>query len=131
MRTPLRVSIAVLLTAFALGFVWPSASLRLKAAGGQAPPAARPAAPGHRAALDRFCVTCHNARLRTAGLLLDQADVDHPEADAATWEKVLHKLRAREMPPAGVPHHDDATYSWLAAYLETALDAAAAAHPNP
>jgi len=130
-RTPLRVSIAVLLTAFAFGFVWPSASLRLKAAGGQTPPAARPAAPEHRAVLDRFCVTCHNARLRTAGLLLDQADVGRPEADAAVWEKVLHKLRAREMPPAGVPHPDDATYSWLAAYLETALDAAAAAHPNP
>jgi cytochrome c5 len=130
-RTPLRVSIAVLLTAFAFGFVWPSASLRLKAAGGQTPSGARPATPEHRAVLDRFCVTCHNARLRTAGLLLDQADVDHPEADAATWEKVLHKLRAREMPPAGVPHPDDATYSWLAAYLETALDAAAAAHPNP
>src|SRR6267142_2813537 len=131
MRTPLRVSIAVLLTAFAVSFVWPSASLRLKAAGGQTPSGARPATPEHRAVLDRFCVTCHNARLRTAGLLLDQADVDHPEADAATWEKVLHKLRAREMPPTGVPHPDDATYSWLAAYLETALDAAAATHPNP
>ena len=131
MRTPLRVSIAVLLTALAFGFVWPSASLRLKAADGQTPPAARPATPAHRAVLDRFCVTCHNARLRTAGLLLDQADVDHPEADAATWEKVLHKLRAREMPPAGVLRPDDATYDALAGYLETALDAAAAAHPNP
>jgi len=130
-RTPLRVSIAVLLTALAFGFAWPPASLRLNAAGGQTPAAARPAMPAHRAVLDRFCVTCHNARLRTAGLLLDQADVDHPEADAATWEKVLHKLRAREMPPAGVLRPDDATYDALAGYLETALDAAAAAHPNP
>ena len=125
------MSIAVLLTALASGFAWPSASLRLKAAGGQAPAAARPATPAHRAVLDRFCVTCHNARLRTAGLLLDQADVDHPGADAATWEKVLHKLRAREMPPAGVLRPDDATYDALAGYLETALDAAAVAHPNP
>ena len=131
MRTPLRVSIALLVTAGAFGVVSPPALSHLKAAGGQTPSAARPAAPAQRAALDRFCVTCHNARLRTAGLLLDQADVGRPEADAAVWEKVLHKLRAREMPPAGVPHPDDATYNALAAYLETALDGAAAAHPNP
>src|SRR5207244_2353923 len=87
--------------------------------------------PPQRAVLDKFCVTCHNARLRTAGLQLDTADVDHPEVDPAVWEKVLHKLRAREMPPAGPPHPDDATYDSLANYLETALDAAAAAKPNP
>jgi cytochrome c5 len=85
----------------------------------------------HRATLDKYCVTCHNARLRTASLLLDQADVDHPETNAAVWEKVLHKLRAREMPPAGVPHPDDTTYSALANYLEATLDKAAAAHPDP
>jgi mono/diheme cytochrome c family protein len=129
-RTSLRVSIAVLLTAGAFGFGWPPTPSDLKAAGRQTTLPARLAS-SHRAVLDTFCVTCHNARLRTAGLLLDQADVDHPDADAATWEKVLHKLRAREMPPAGVPHPDDATSNSLAAYLETALDAAAAAHPNP
>jgi len=112
-----RVVLAALLAAATFGIV---------TAGAQAP------APSvHRATLDKYCVSCHNARLRTASLLLDQADVDHPEASAAIWEKVLHKLRAREMPPAGVPHPDDATYEGLAAYLETALDTAAAAHPNP
>ena len=62
---------------------------------------------------------------------MDTADVDHPEADAAVWEKVLHKLRAREMPPQGPPHPDHDTYESLANYLETALDRAAAAKPNP
>ena len=85
----------------------------------------------HRATLDKFCVTCHNARLRTAALQLDTADVDHPETNPAVWEKVLHKLRAREMPPQGPPHPDDATYESLANYLESALDRAAAARPNP
>ena len=118
-----RVSIAGLLALGALGFVVPS---HPRAAGRQSPSAS-----AQRAALDRYCVTCHNARLRTAALLLDQADVDHPEANAAVWEKVLHKLRAREMPPAGVPHPDDATYSALANYLESTLDNAAAAHPDP
>jgi hypothetical protein len=85
----------------------------------------------HRAALDTFCVTCHNARLRTAGLQLDIADVDRPGGNAEVWEKVLRKLRNREMPPPGLPHPDTATYDSLANYLETALDRAAAASPNP
>jgi hypothetical protein len=81
--------------------------------------------------LDRFCVTCHNTTLRTAGLQLDTADVDHPGNNAAVWEKVLHKLRAREMPPPGRPRPDNATYDSLASYIETALDQAAEARPNP
>ena len=81
--------------------------------------------------LNTFCVTCHNARLRTAGLQLDTADVDHPDGNPAVWEKVLHKLRTREMPPPGVRHPDNVTYDSLASYLETALDRAAEARPNP
>jgi hypothetical protein len=92
-------------------------------------PAASPSP--HRATLDKYCVTCHNARLRTAAFQLDTVDVEHPETNPAVWEKVLHKLRAREMPPAGPPHPDNATYESLANYLETALDAAARTKPDP
>ena len=92
-------------------------------------PAASPRQP--RATLDTFCVTCHNARLRTAALQLDTVDVDRPGENAAVWEKVLRKLRAREMPPPGLPRPDHATYDSLANYLETALDRAAAVKPNP
>jgi hypothetical protein len=84
-----------------------------------------------RATLDTFCVTCHNTRLSTAGLRLDSADVGRPGENPAVWEKVLRKLRAREMPPPGLPRPDNATYDSLAHYLETALDRAAAASPNP
>ena len=94
-------------------------------------PALPPSPLLRRAVLDRFCVSCHNARLRTAGLQLDTADVDHPEGNPAVWEKVLHKLRAREMPPPGAPRPDNDTYDSLANYVETALDKAAAARPNP
>jgi len=110
------------------GSVLPVGSPSVGAAATQAPPAS---ASPHRAALDRFCVTCHNTRLRTAGLQLDAADVDHPERNAATWEKVLHKLQTRDMPPAGVPRPDHATYEALARHLETALNEAADARPNP
>src|SRR6266446_377310 len=117
-----------------LGSVVMSPYVSMKAAGMQSPslaPARPPSPSPHRAVLDRFCVSCHNARLRTAGLQLDTADVDHPEGNAAVWEKVSHKLRAREMPPPGPPRPDDDTYDSLANYLETALDKAAAARPNP
>jgi mono/diheme cytochrome c family protein len=83
----------------------------------------------HRALLDKYCVTCHNARLRTASLQLDTADVARPGGNAAVWEKVVRKLRAREMPPPGMPRPDEAAYERLAAYLEGSLDAAAAARP--
>ncbi|HYR89217.1 MAG TPA: DUF1592 domain-containing protein [Terriglobia bacterium] len=91
----------------------------------------QPAASPQRAVLDRFCVTCHNAKLRTAGLQLDTADVDHPASNATVWEKVLHKLRTREMPPSGMPHPDNVTYDSVTGYLENALDQAAEARPNP
>src|SRR5262245_13957255 len=85
----------------------------------------------HHGVLTTYCVTCHNEKLRTAGLLLDKADIDRPADNSAIWEKVIRKLRTREMPPARMPRPDDATYDSLANYLESALDRAAAARPNP
>ena len=41
------------------------------------------------------------------------------------------KLRSRAMPPPGSRRPDNATYDAVAAWLETELDRAAAAHPNP
>jgi Protein of unknown function (DUF1592)/Protein of unknown function (DUF1588)/Protein of unknown function (DUF1587)/Protein of unknown function (DUF1585)/Protein of unknown function (DUF1595)/Planctomycete cytochrome C len=85
----------------------------------------------HQAVLTKYCVTCHNEKLRTAGLMLDKADIDSPASNTAIWEKVIRKLRTREMPPARMPRPDDATYDSLANYLESALDQAAATRPNP
>lgn len=85
----------------------------------------------HKAVLQRYCVTCHNERLRTAGVALDQLDVAHPEARPDVWEKVIQKLRSRTMPPVERPRPDEATYDGLALSLETSLDRAAAARPNP
>ena len=84
-----------------------------------------------RAVLDTYCVTCHNARLKTAGLALDRTDVVHVGDASDTWEKVARKLRTREMPPAGAPRPDEAGYRDLIAALETALDTAAEAAPHP
>ena len=85
----------------------------------------------YRAVLDRYCVTCHNERLRTAEMILSTKDVGNLSEDAAAWEKVVRKLRTGAMPPAGMPRPDQATYDSFAAYLETELDRLAAADPNP
>ncbi len=90
-----------------------------------------PSKPSPRAALNQYCVTCHSEKLHTAGLALEQIDVAHPADNPALWEKVLHKLRTREMPPPNVPRPDNVTYDSLADYLETALDQAAEDRPNP
>ena len=92
-------------------------------------PAQAPLEP--RALLDQYCVTCHNERLQTAGLLLDRSDVERIGADGATWEKVARKLRSGAMPPAGRPRPDAATLEAFVTLLESTLDRAAAARPNP
>jgi mono/diheme cytochrome c family protein len=84
-----------------------------------------------KAVLDRYCITCHSQRLRTSGLALEGADVANPAAQPEMWERVIAKLRAKAMPPAGVPRPDAATYDAIATSLETAIDRAWAAHPNP
>ena len=85
-----------------------------------------------RALVDRYCVTCHGEKLKTAGLLLDKLDVENPGSGAEAWEKVVRKLRTGAMPPAGAPRPNKADYDFLANYLlQTALDRFAAANPNP
>ncbi|MCH7804816.1 MAG: DUF1592 domain-containing protein [Acidobacteria bacterium] len=85
----------------------------------------------YRAVLDQYCVTCHNEKARTAELLLDTANVENVGEGPELWEKVVKKLRTGAMPPAGLPRPDQAIYDSFATYLETELDRAAAANPNP
>ena len=101
-------------------------------AAAQTPEPAGPAsAVSVRATLDRFCVRCHNDRLRTAELALDTRDLARVGADAETWERVIVKLRARTMPPAGSPRPAEATYRTVASWLETEIDTVALARPEP
>ena len=93
--------------------------------------AAQPEAPVDRALLDRYCVTCHNTRLKTAGLALDTIDLTQVSANASVLEKVVGKLRSGQMPPPGRPRPDKAGRNRFATALETALDQAAGASPNP
>jgi Protein of unknown function (DUF1592)/Protein of unknown function (DUF1588)/Protein of unknown function (DUF1587)/Protein of unknown function (DUF1585)/Protein of unknown function (DUF1595)/Cytochrome C oxidase, cbb3-type, subunit III len=81
--------------------------------------------PSYQAILQKYCVTCHNQRLKTGGLTLDTMDLGQVPAHADVWEKVIGKLRAGTMPPQGMPRPDAATYKGLANWLETQIDQAA------
>ena len=83
------------------------------------------------ALLTTYCFSCHNQRLRTAGLSLDDVDVTRIGANADLWEKVGHKLRSGQMPPLGRQRPDQPTIDRFVANLEHALDDAAARAPNP
>jgi hypothetical protein len=116
----------------AAGLMWvltmtsgaPHAAVQSLSENGAAPLSFRPV-------VDKYCVTCHNERLKTAGLALDKMDLARVPDGADVWEKVVRKLRGNMMPPAGRPRPDATTVDALVTSLETALDSAALTHPNP
>jgi hypothetical protein len=79
----------------------------------------------------QHCTECHNRDDRRGGLALDDISAENVDAHARTWEKVVRKLVARQMPPIGKPRPDEAAYKSAVAALETALDRAEVARPNP
>jgi hypothetical protein len=76
----------------------------------------------HRAMVSTYCVTCHNARLKTGGLALDGLDPAAPANDAQIWEKALRKLRGRQMPPPGSPQPSQKDVDSFVAWMENTLD---------
>ena len=79
----------------------------------------------------QYCISCHNGRLKTAGLELDALDYEHPASNASVWEKVIRKVQVGMMPPAGVPHPDPAARRAIVTALASVLDEAARTNPNP
>ena len=112
---------------FAQGTAAPSGA----AAGG--PPKGGPyvQASSHAALVKTYCATCHNDRTRSGELSLEHADLTDIPKHAELWEKVIRKVRAGMMPPAGMPRPDAATLEAFVSHLETTIDRAAAASPRP
>ena len=89
------------------------------------------APPPPRAVLDKYCVTCHNQRMKTGGLALDALDLAQVSKHAGQWEKVVRKLRTGAMPPVGRPRPDKALSESVTSWLEAELDRTALEHPDP
>ncbi|HUK32839.1 MAG TPA: DUF1592 domain-containing protein, partial [Vicinamibacterales bacterium] len=89
-----------------------------------------PEPPQKPALLTQYCITCHNQRLKTAGLLLDTMDLDHVGQDAAAWEKVVRKIRTGMMPPSGARRPERAVLDSFASDVEARLDRAVAPGAN-
>jgi hypothetical protein len=83
------------------------------------------------AAFSKYCLTCHNPQLKTAGIVIDPTALGQVANNAELWEKVIHQLRAQSMPPTPMPRPDQATYRNMASFLEKSLDAAAVERPEP
>lgn len=81
--------------------------------------------------IKQYCIGCHNQKLKTGGLALDTVSAQNVDQNPEIWEKVVRKLGGRYMPPVGLPRPDEATYKALISRLESSLDSAAAAKPNP
>jgi len=96
-----------------------------------APQASDAKSQDQNALVTKYCVGCHNNKVKTASLSLEGLDISKPGNDADIWEKVLRKVGANQMPPLNLPHPDDASRKAFTSYLQTELDRAAAAHPNP
>ena len=107
--------------------------IRVAAAPQQAPlpQPATEVALSQRALIDRYCVTCHSARAKSGGLVLENADLSAVGAHGEMWEKVVRKLRAGMMPPPGMASPATADKQGLVRWLETSLDRAALASPKP
>src|SRR5262245_22849324 len=89
------------------------------------------AASAHRTTLDMYCVGCHSGPTPFAGLNLQPLDFANLEANGEIWEKLIRKLRGRQMPPAGMPKPDDAVLEGLVKYVESGRDHMAVVKPNP
>src|SRR5437762_9353381 len=92
-----------------------------------------PSSPGgpQAALVDEYCLSCHDKDHEKGGLVLETVMTHDVSQNPDIWEKVVRKLRARQMPPIGKERPDNAVYDSVVAALEASLDRAAAAHPNP
>jgi mono/diheme cytochrome c family protein len=74
------------------------------------------------ALLKQYCITCHNERAKTGGLVLD-TEVAKVAADRERWEKVVRKVKTGMMPPSGAPRPAREQLDAFAAAMEARLDA--------
>ena len=81
--------------------------------------------------VNQYCAECHDSEMKKGGLDLDTIQKEDVTKHPEVWEKVVRKLRARQMPPMEKPRPDERAYEKVVMRLSDSLDSAAAEHPNP
>src|SRR5712675_1137805 len=125
-RTRALTSLSMVLlggAAFAVAALMP-ATLR-------AQPATPTDAANYKQLMQMYCVGCHSGPTPFAGLNLEPLDPAKLNENGVIWEKMIRKLRDKQMPPAGMPRPDEATYEAFFKYLESGRDRLAQTNPNP
>ena len=83
------------------------------------------------AMVKQYCAGCHSDRAKAGGLSLASFNAADAAVQVETTEKMIRKLRAGMMPPAGAKRPDGNALIELASALEQRVDRAAALNPNP
>src|SRR5712672_1027013 len=125
-RTRALTSLSMVLlggAAFAVAALMP-ATLR-------AQPATPTDAANYKQLMQMYCVGCHSGPTPFAGLNLEPLDPAKLNENGVIWEKMIRKLRDKQMPPAGMPRPDDATYQAFFNFVEKGRDQLAELKPNP
>src|SRR5262244_2222675 len=75
-----------------------------------------------------YCFGCHNEGVRAGNLFLDKLGPESVSKHPEIFEKVVRKLRGRQMPPPGLPQPSQQEVDALIGWLETTLDESSKAH---
>ena len=81
--------------------------------------------------LENHCLDCHDASESKGDLSLELLDLANLKPDHAHWEKVVKKLRHRQMPPMDKARPNEDEYETLAGFLESQMDREAARDLKP
>ncbi len=131
-RGSVIVGLTVLLASAVGSAVSPASAPRPGAVSQSATSSGPIASPLSRDLVDRYCVTCHNQKMKAEGRpAFDEVDLGQVGNHAPLLEKVVRKLRSGQMPPDGSRRPDAATLEAFVTALETALDREGARAPDP
>lgn len=79
----------------------------------------------HRKSLvNQYCAGCHNDTSPAGSFSWTTIDLANPARNAAQAEKVIRKLRAGMIPPAGASRPDQASIRAFVSAMETGIDRA-------
>src|SRR5262249_15250300 len=81
--------------------------------------------------VDQFCAACHDSRMKMGGLDLSSIQLEDITQHTDVWEKIVRKLRTRQMPPVGMNRPSESTYKAVVNWLSDVLDKTSEKHPNP